>query len=253
MRKLIVLIAILVPLASGCSPRVSGAAQPNEAPPSRCAVTRTVVVGLDRSGSYSLAGRGAAQVATLLDRAACPGDTWYLRWIEEDSYQSGAAITTVAFAPVPPQPTRSANPLARRERAAALGEWDRLRQAFVVERSKASAAVRALQPAVAGGTDVVGFLMKADTLMADAPARAQRVVVMTTDLQHNVDRDGTFALHGAHVLLLVFQADDPTLARELRTSWQERLIRSGASAVTFRDAMEPADHVLDAPAVAPRR
>jgi len=157
----------------------------------------------------------------------------------------------LSFARVPPRPTPPANPLARRQRLAGLQAWERHRQAFVAERAEAVDAVRALTLGPTDATDIVGFLVKAGDLLATAPPGSQPVVVMTTDLQHNTDRDEAFDLHGAQVLLLVFQADDPTTARELRDGWQSRLLSAGASSVTIRDAMESADQVLDAPAVSP--
>lgn len=247
-------VALFLFAATGCTSTDVAAGSPSASTTaeSRCAVPRTVVVGIDRSGSYALVSDGIAQVARILDRTACPDDIWYLRWIEADSYGPAAAITTITFNPVPPQPTKPANPLARRAHLEALQAWGRHVAVFRAERTKAAKAIEALRRAgVAGGTDVVGFLMKSDELLVSAPAHAQRVVLMTTDLQHNVDRDGAFDLRGAHVLLLVFQADDPVTAQQLRVYWDERLSSSGAASVRFRDPMETADTVLDAPAASP--
>lgn len=250
----IILVVLLSMVVSGCANSASGdQSHPASASVSRCAIPRTVVVGIDRSGSYSLTGAGIEQIARLLERVACPGDTWYLRWIEEDSYRASAAIHTVAFEALPPQPTAPANPLARRTREEGLRAWDATRRKFLKGRSEAAGLLRAQVPPTAGASDVVGFFLKGDELLETTARPSQRVVVVATDLRHNIERDGEFQLHGAHVILLVFQADDPHEARALRAAWLDRLTQAGAASVRFHDPMEPVDHVLDAPATASKR
>ncbi len=237
---------------TGCGAAAAGQppARVEPAAASRCAIPRTVVVGIDRSGSYALTGGGIEAVARLLERAGCPADIWYLRYIEEDSFRASAAIHTVAFKAMPPQPTAPANPLAQRSREEGLRAWDAIRRTFLKERADAAALLRSLTPSTATATDVSGFFLKAGELYSRAPKTSEHVIVVVSDLQHNVARDGDFQIPGAHVIALVFQADDPIESQALRAYWQERLTRAGAASVRFFDPSEPVDHVLDAPATA---
>lgn len=236
-------------LVAGCS---NGQARPLTVPPlptpsameQACPSARRVVVLLDRTGSYGLAQAGITQAAALIERTACPGDTWLIRWIDEASYAPSAEVMTISFGALPAAPAPPANPLERRRFAATQKRFQGMAAAFHQQRQAAANSLRQTSFALAPGTDIVGALAKADELLAATPAGQKPVLLIATDFEDNVGFTTPFALHGAAVIVLAFEGDDPDRAHALRQEWQARFEAAGARAVTFHDPSEPPSVVL---------
>jgi len=230
--------------AAGAEGESAAAAPQATAQPSRCRQPRRVVVGIDFSGSYQLAREGLDQVATLVEHAACPGDEWFLRAIEENSYYPPAALRTVRFPALPLRPSERPELHLRRQYLRDLQQWQVRAKAFATARAQQAQDIRALNAAPARATDIYGFLAKAGELLVNTPQGTVPVVVMATDLVDTAGRDSAFDLQGAVVLVLAFEAEDPTVS--VRDFWQDRLRRANASTVHFRDVTERSFDVLDA-------
>src|SRR5690242_6284007 len=106
--KLLIITTLVAVLftAMGCSKRESTPATTkiastesiNTTGSNAIAVTRrTVVYGLDITGSYAFLQAGFDQAAQTLMNEAQPNDTWYFRYITNKSYSDRAAILTVQF------------------------------------------------------------------------------------------------------------------------------------------------------------
>lgn len=245
------LLALLTTmLAAGCSlAPVSPASTTNvrakASTPGRCATPRRIVGILDRSGSYSSNGIAFRQLGDAIERGACPGDELFLRWLQDDSYGPGAQITSTVLVDVGPRPAPPSNPFEQRQYAAQVRRWAQTARQFQGQRTALAHFVRGLHPESAGASDVWGALHKADELLANTPTGSEPMMVLATDFKDNVDRIGPFALHGAAVRAIVYEADDPVEDRRRRQEWETRLLESGASSVLFRDVSESAVDILD--------
>jgi hypothetical protein len=227
-------IAVLAALAAlvlaGCaptqpSPKAAGQSLPAQTV--RC--PRVVVVGFDRTGSYALAAEGRRQVADVLVRSACPGDTWYFRWISNDSFSDRNIIFTLRLPPVPPA---SSNPFDRRSRAAAERSLARIAQA----KRAAAVQLAKLRPASVYHTDIWGFLAKAATLLASAPQGSQRILILATDLGDTLNRRVALDLAGVRAYVVAFQSgQDAAGAAARRGFWEQVLSRAGVDRVAFID------------------
>lgn len=241
--------AALLFLIAGCS---NGQPHPLTVPPlptpsameRACPTARRVVVLLDRTGSYSLAQTGIDQAAALIERTACPGDSWLVRWIDDASYAPSAEAMTISFGALPAAPAPPANPLERRRFAATQKRFQGMATAFHQQRQAAANSLRQTSFALAPASDIVGALAKADDLLATTPAGQKPVLLIATDFEDNVGFTTPFALHGAAVIVLAFEGDDPDRAHAIRQEWQARFEAAGARAVTFHDPSEPPSVVL---------
>lgn len=72
-------------------------------PVARQPVPKTIALCIDRSRTYRDTGRALSALADWIQTTAHPGDIYYLRWIEENSYRPEAEITEAIR--VPPVPT----------------------------------------------------------------------------------------------------------------------------------------------------
>lgn len=66
---------------------------------------------------------------------------------------------------------------------------------------------------------------------------------MASDLEDTRGWDTNFDLAGAAVLVMAFEAEDPTSPKRL--TWLERFQHAGAGAIYFRDVSEPPENALD--------
>lgn len=214
---------------SGCRhapPAPEAAARQNNTQP------RIVLVGLDTTGSYALGDRTPALAAELFTRNAKPGDTWYFRLITRDSYSDKASISlgegraSITLPQVIPPPQNRFHKRARVRHLVSQREFERVRE-DVANR------VRTLRLTPIRGTDIWGFLAKAQDLQATD-------VVLFSDLGDTRNlRPEQLQLNGARVWILAFQSGrDPRTALKLRRLWDDWLRKAGASQVIFRDASQ---------------
>lgn len=250
MKTLLLLLALAV-ASTGCVPLPGAASavpiQATEEAPERtqCRAPRHIVAGVDRSGSFDGLRHSLDELAGLIERSACPGDTVYVRFIEENSYRPEAAIATLTFTEVPDRPDAAAHVFDQRNHRLQVEHWMRAAQRFAQERRDAGTLLRELHPIQAGGTDVVGFLVKADELLGNALGGEERIVLMLTDLQENMDRQAHYTLPGATIIVLAFEGERVEEAPALRAMWVDALRASGAVRVHMRDASEPFPQRLD--------
>lgn len=197
---------------------------------------RSIVVGLDKTGSYALADAGRAQVARLIHTAR-PGDKWFIRWIQERSYADNAILFTLSLPTVPAAPT---NPFDSRAKAAWALKMNRINQV----KQHAAQRIMQLKPEKAPATDIWGFLAKAAELLADTPADHERLIVVVSDLCDTENKRVPLNLKDIQVIVLAFQSgEDPTKTLTLKQAWRAELERGGAS-VRFLDVSESPEEAL---------
>jgi hypothetical protein len=201
---------------------------------------QTVVVGLDKTGSYDIAAAGREQAARLVVASAGPGDTWFFRWIERDSYSVKAAIFTLRL---PFLPQKSENPFDRRSRAA----WQMKMASINNLKQQAAQRLIALQPEPGSSTqmtDIWGFLAKASELIANGPDGREKAIVMASDLKDNMELRVPLNLKGVYVVVLAFQSGRQDEAQRNREFWANAFKDSGASFVRFLDPSESPEDAL---------
>jgi hypothetical protein len=210
---------------------------------------RTIVMCIDRSGSYDFPVRAVAELKNLLPHVIQPGDTLYVRWIEENSYAPEAAAERVdgrtavwqfPFVSPPPEPLEElADPKDK-------AEFQRRAEATFVETLAFNGAVAAAigevtQIAVpsepAQMTDVYGCVTKSCELLRN-PAD---IVWIASDLEDNVGRTIDCKLPQAQVVVSLFQCDIP--CPEKRWSWASLLATHGAQSTTYLDPSLPVEEV----------
>ncbi len=235
MRRYAALVITAI-LMAGCTPRTGQPGRPasgasESLTPTAC--PRVVVAGIDRTGSYALAGMGRDQVADLILKFACPGDTWYVRWIMDNSYSDRAMILTLRM----PEPlTRPLNPFSRKDRSALDQiQKTRLAAALLLRRQR-------IRPVV--GTDIWGFLAKAAILLSGSPEGVPRVLIMATDLGDTRNMQVPLDLKGVFVYVVGYQSGaNPARSIQRRRFWEHVLRNAGAERVTFVDPSDAISHV----------
>lgn len=242
-------VVLISGFLAGCAAPSRAALQPatpTAIPESPCSAPRRVIVGLDRSGSYTLVRTALEVAAQLVERSACPGDMWFLRWIEADSYPTAAAIRTISFAQMPPRPQPPGSPVERAQYFQQLALWQATASKFAQQKREAGRLLRQDAVTTSDRTDIVGFLVKADELLANTPTGVPGVIIMATDLEDNVGQLGPYDLRGAAVLVVAFEGTSAQRTRELRQAWEQQLTAAHASTIVYRDATEPGIDSLDA-------
>jgi hypothetical protein len=245
-RHLLVLGFTIAMSATACL--VNAGAEKDEATPPR--TPRTTQVCIDRSGSYDFSSNALATVADVLPAATGPGDTLFVRWIEENSYAPAATarmddgrdatweFPAVSAAPV--NPGQFADPFVEdafhTDSTRVAGE-QALFEAF---RDGVAAELRAIAPpGIAQRTDVFGCLSKACELLR----QPGDVLWIASDLEDNVARDVHCQLPQAHVVVTLFQCDVP--CPEKRWHWATLFGSYGARSTTYLDPALPPSALAD--------
>lgn len=204
---------------------------------------RYVVEGIDVSGSYKLTVPAILQTAALVEREGCPGDIWFVRRINDRSYDETATIYSFRL-PGPWLAVRNAFDRRQKE-AAALAEHD-----FLRARAEAVARLREVKPGTASMTDFTGFIAKAGELLAAAPEGSRKVLLVASDMVDTLGRTGLVNLKGAAVIVMMFQGSaNIDRTQRLKRTWEDRFRKLGASSIRFLDPDETAiaRGVLSAP------
>jgi hypothetical protein len=193
---------------------------------------RSVLVGIDVTGSYSLLPQALPLVAEFFVMNAQPGDTWIFRWIERSSYSDRAAIPVFngkASVTLPSLPDKPSNPFNKREKLAYLLG---VRNVVTVKKQVAE-TLRALRRKPVRGTDIWGFLAKAQDLKVSD-------IVMFTDLGDTMHNEVPLKLDGVRVWVLGFQSGrNPRETKKRQAYWTDKLKKAGVSAIWFHDISQP--------------
>lgn len=191
-----------------------------------------VVVGIDTTGSYPLLKQVVAPVADFFLRNARPGETWYFRLICNNSYSDRASIPvwkgrgSVTLPHVEPAPTNPFNKQARLQHLVSLKRFEQV-------RNEVATKIRSLQLRPVRGTDIWGFLAKAQDLQATD-------IVMFTDLGDTLGwRINKLDLKGTRVWVIVAHSGrDPRVTLKWCRQWEQWLRKAGASQVKFSDVSQ---------------
>ena len=202
---------------------------------------KKVLVGIDITGSYALLPQALPLVADFFMMNSVPGDTWIFRWIERNSYSDRAAIpvfkgkSSVTLPPLCKPP----NPFDKRGRVKYLL---RLREVIAIRKqvtenlkdlTKKAQEIRTLQRERVRGTDIWGFLIKAQDLGVSD-------IVMFTDLGDTMRNEMPLRLDGVRVWILGFQSGKkPKETSKRRAYWTSVLRKAGVSEISFFDISEP--------------
>lgn len=247
---------------------VSSAIAPTPTP-ARMLPALVVQYCIDDTGSYdSQYFNGANQLVAqaVLSRAA-PGQqgaTIYVTEINANTFAPASTvdvirIPAVPFAPTqPPTPTPAdTNPfdsatataqVAQAEQQAQAtyaalqqAEQTALSQAQQVASSSAS-FLRALVQEPTGATDIYGCLMVASQNFALAPDGAQKLLIIASDLQDNVDSPATASdprtVPGARVIVINYLCPQAQGCDTNRTNWLAEFQHDGAAGVRFYSPAE---------------
>jgi hypothetical protein len=247
---MMLVVALLFLVFSGCNRQQGnvgnptaireGSAQAAQTPQNQ-SKPKTVVVGLDKTGSYDIAKAGREQTARLLFSSACQCDVWYFRWIERNSYNDSASIFTLRLPEIPSKPD---NPFDRR----ALAAWQAKMASINSLKRQAAQRLVDLRPEPDSSTrmtDVWGFLAKALELLANVPDGREKVIVMASDLEDNMGRRVPLNLKEVRVVVLALQSgNEPAKAQRKKEFWAKVFKDSEALNVRFLDPSESPEDAL---------
>lgn len=224
----VVLAATTVFAVGGCAPRTTRVHAASAAP----VAARRIVYFVDVTGSYTFPRQAFDQAAREVEQNARPGDTWFFRIINNESYNERSAIFTLRCpAPV----VERVNPFDSRSRARAAAR----ERSFAALKAAAARQLRQYHHAPVIGTDIYGALAKAGELFADAAPGTRKVLVMATDFGDTRRRRAAISLHGVEVIVGLFEGGSrPAFAQRMKKTWAARLRHYGATRITFLDPSE---------------
>ena len=115
-----------------------------------------------------------------------------------------------------------------------------LASTFAKRKSKTAELLMNLKVVTARRTDINSFLAKAGELLAVVPPEQKKVIVICSDMEDNMGRESAINLHGAQVLVRVFQGGtDAAKVQARKEEWSGLLKDWGASNVTMLDPKQP--------------
>ncbi len=222
------------------------------------AAAKAAVVCIDRAASYRYTGAARSAVARWLLSAAHPGDVFYLRWIEGNSYRPEAAI--VPALRVPPEPPPAAtlatpgppNPFDTGQVAAATATV-----AAIAARAATLGAARAelehgvdqllrVQPEPTTVGDTAGCVAKGAELLA--PFAGDRYLVVATGLEGGgppsapagtgTGTGTSVALDRVQVRFVYTQCDLAARCDALEAAWTALAAAAHAASIRFSDPSE---------------
>lgn len=217
---------------------------------------RSAVVCIDRSASYRYTRAASSAIGQWILDTAHPGDTFYLRWIEESSYRPEAEI--VPAIRVPPEPTPAvlpATPLAANpfettavaratatvhavETLAGAADATRAAEQHTARDDLALrvAQLAKVQPTPATASDAFGCTKKASELLAGFDG--DRYLIIATNLEAAVPDDRPLKLDRVQLRMVYYQCDDPSRCDQLKTAWTGLAGSSNAASIQFSDPSE---------------
>ena len=165
----LLILSLLGTIATGCITQQPQNEAPTGVATSWCPTPRRIVLGIDVSMSYEIPAAAIEQSARLIERTACPGDQWFLRRIESDSYGPESHMFTATFSSLPPQPKKPTNPVGRKRHLQAMHEWQIEARSFAAERSAVAEELRGTTFEASDHSDLWGFVLKAEEILANTP------------------------------------------------------------------------------------
>jgi hypothetical protein len=225
---------------------------PHTGPPARSAV-----VCVDRSTGYRYTGAARSAFAQWVLRSAHPGDVFYLRWIEDNSYRPEAEI--VPAIRVPAEPTRvtlsiatpgPVNPFDVAQVASATATVRAIRgletAAAATRESVIGASTEALNrqlgqllqtnPEPAPGSDVGGCVKKGSELLAGVDS--DRYLMVATSARAGAPQIARLKLDRVRLRVVYLQCDDPAECDQVKQQWSATAAAANAADIRFSDPSE---------------
>jgi hypothetical protein len=212
---------------------------------------------VDRSSGYRYTGTAKSALGAWILQAAHPGDVFYLRWIEENSYRPEAeAVPAVRVAPASTQAARAATPgppnpfdIAQVARATATVRaiQDQQTSAAATEQAQLRAASDAtshavgaflqLEPPPAASSDPIGCVRKAAELLAGSAAD-RYLIVATAAADPAPALPAGLELDRVQIRFVYFQCDSPDQCDRAKQGWSELAAAANAANIRFSDPSE---------------
>lgn len=227
--RLYIMVAFVLMAAAGFSQAVSAA--DDSGPLSHA--PRVIVLGIDSTGSYNL-WEPAKKLAYRIIGDLSPGDVFYCRVINDQSYTDQASIFKLqmpeaTFVQVDSPFDRKAKNHNRRQR----GRLIAVKKAAITRFQKVAYEQ-------AGETDIDGFLMAASDRFLLYPKDRERFLLIASDLADNVHYSIKPDLSGVRISIIGFQVSkSPTETKRRKDKWLQKFREAGADSVKFL-AMEEA-------------
>jgi hypothetical protein len=218
---------------------------------------KAVVSCVDRSNGYRYTTQAREGIAKWIRDSAHPGDLFYERWIEDNSYRPEAEI--IPAIRVPAEPTRlpqpastpaPPNPFNRDQVAQATATIG----AMQTVEARASATREALQNAVTNeltqelgalvaapaspstDADVTGCVKKASELLQGFDG--DRYLLLALNLEDGPPTLPGVKLDRARIRLVFVQCDDPARCDQLKQAWLQVAAAANAADIKFFDPSE---------------
>jgi hypothetical protein len=230
---------------------------PHTGPPARSAV-----VCVDRSSGYRYTSSARSAFAQWILGSAHPGDVFYLRWIEDNSYRPEAEI--VPGIRMPAEPTRMTlsvatpgpvNPFDVAQVANATATVRAVRgleaSASATREALIGASTEALnrqlgqflqtnpEPApssVVASSDVGGCVKKGSELLAGFDG--DRYLMVATSARSGAPQVAGLKLDRVRVRVVYLQCDDPAECDQVKQHWSEVAAAANAADIRFNDPSE---------------
>lgn len=196
---------------------------------------KKVVVGIDRTGSFFpniSSGIALRALQSFFKSHVHPGDHWFFRFIQTNSYDASAQIPGLEHIVLPSQPALQ-NPfdvVGRTKAATARNQMD----AVISDVGKKVDSLRKVSPVV--GTDIYGFFKKAEDILRDSDENWEKWIVVFTDLEDTIETETSFELKGVKVIIF-HSGKKLHFSERVKRNWQTCLEDAGAQ-VEIRDLSE---------------
>ncbi len=219
------LIALTLLGALACSVESTTPPEASASPEEPAApAARTIVIGVDRSGSYDFLTVGLNKAARLVAEAR-PGDAVYLRWISGTSYLNEEQAARVRL-PEGDVGNCTDNVFDNR--------CDTFEEALSDFKRTHVIRILALRPPAASNTDIMGFIQAASDTLATVGTGKERLLYLATDLKDNVHHQIQPDLAEVRVVVIALQTDaDPETTLQRRDTWRRIFEGYGAAEVRF--------------------
>jgi hypothetical protein len=207
----------------------------------------TAVLCIDRSRPYRYTVAAAGGIAAWIEARARPGDVYYFRWIEENSYRPEAELVNPLRLRAPdqppvPQPAPPVrNPFSAGEKATATAttaqreavlkraqeQQEALDQEVRAAAGNYADHLRSLRPPPAGAADVIGCMRKGAELLASSTG--DKWLVLASQMEHSGDLRLDFRLDGVRARVVYFQCDNAARCGAVKQQWAELVAGAGAA------------------------
>ncbi|MBV9579526.1 MAG: hypothetical protein JO057_13140 [Chloroflexi bacterium] len=218
---------------------------------------KAVVSCVDRSTSYRFMSQARDGIGKWIQDSAQPGDVFYERWIEDNSYRPEAEIVPAIRVPLqptgvpalPPTPGQP-NPFDRdrvAQATATVGAIQTVEEQTSATRTAIAQTVQndiahqvstltAESPDQSDNADVSGCFKKGAELLQGFDG--DRYLLMALNLEDGPPDASDVRLDRARLRLVYVQCDDATLCDQLRQQWLQVAASTNAADIRFFDPSE---------------